>query len=119
MQRRSRIAVDGRSYTVVVDELSSEGLPVPSPAVAPVAVAPAAAVPAPAATHDVLAPLAGTVYSVAVRVGQSINAGDTVAVIEAMKMKTHVIAKFAGVVQRIAVKVQDSVDDEQVLMTIG
>jgi biotin carboxyl carrier protein len=76
-------------------------------------------VPAPAATHDVLAPLAGTVYSVAVRVGQSINAGDTVAVIEAMKMKTHVIAKFAGVVQRIAVKVQDSVDDEQVLMTIG
>ena len=120
MQRRFRINVDGRVYTVVVDELSGEGSPTLSPAVAP-AMIPAAPAPAPvpAATHDILAPLAGTVYSLAVRVGQTVSVGDIVAVIEAMKMKTNVVVKVAGTVQRIAVKVHDSVDTEQVLMTIG
>ena len=136
MHRKFRISVDGRTYTVAVEELSADGFPAPEPASAPAAapvaltappvassvassVAPPASAPAAATGHDVLAPLAGVVDSIEVRVGQAVKVGDTVAVIEAMKMKTDVFAKVAGTVQTIAVKAKESVDTDQVLLTIG
>lgn len=138
MQRKFRIDVDGRIYTVAVEELSSDGLPThAAPAPAPVATqhpavaqapvappppaAPQVSAPAPVAGsgHNVVAPLAGVVDSVEVRVGQAVNAGDKVAVIEAMKMKTDVFAKTAGTVTSIAVKAHESVDTDQVILTIG
>ncbi len=133
MQRKFNISVDGRSYTVVVEELSADGssppVPAAAPAVAAQAVASPAAVasvsaPAPApvaasSAQDILAPLAGVIDSIDVRVGQTVKAGDKVAVVEAMKMKTDVFTKVAGTVQRIAVKAHDSVDTDQVILTIG
>jgi len=136
MQRKFKINVDGRVYTVAVEELPGEGYsapvaasapaPMPVPVAAPVmsappvAPAPVAPAPAPAAgSHDVVAPLAGIVDSIEVRVGQTVNVGDKVAVIEAMKMKTEVFTKVAGTVQRIAVKAHDPVDTDQAILTIG
>lgn len=122
MQRNFRISVDGRSYTVAVEEISDVGAPSAAVAFAPVPVpVPAAASsPAPAAAgHDVLAPLAGTVFSIDVRIGQVVSVGEQVAVIDAMKMETPVVAKFAGTVQRIAVKAHDNVDTGQVILTVG
>ena len=78
------------------------------PAVA--AVATAAPVAAPAASLAVavagaeVAPLAGVVVSIDVALGQTIEAGDKIATIEAMKMKTDVYAKGAGRVASIAVR---------------
>jgi biotin carboxyl carrier protein len=134
MLRKFNINVDGRNYVVAVEELSADGFSAPVPTLAPVAAihtvapAPVAAPPvaptisAPVAStssQDVLAPLAGVIDSIDVRVGQAVNAGDKVAVVEAMKMKTDVFAKVAGTVQRIAVKAHDSVDTDQVILTIG
>jgi len=129
MQKKFRISVDGRSYNVVVEELPSDigaalSVPVES-AAAPAVAAPVAAAPAPAAAAvaaapgDEVAPLAGVVDSVEVRVGQTVAVGDKIATIEAMKMKTEVFAKHAGTVTRIAVKAFDSVDTGQVLLTVG
>jgi len=135
MQKKFRISVDGRSYNVVVEELLSDignGFPAPveaaaiaaAPAVVAVA-APVAAVAAPAAVAvaaapgDEVAPLAGVVDSVEVRMGQAVAVGDKIATIEAMKMKTEVFAKHAGTVIRIAVKAFDSVDTGQTLLTVG
>ncbi len=62
---------------------------------------------------------AGTVQSVDVTVGQTVEAGDKIATIEAMKMKTEVFAKGAGKVVAIAVKPGDSVDTGGVLLTLA
>lgn len=134
MHKKFRISVDGRSYDVVVEEILGElGTlptaalhPTEAPAVAAPAVA-APAVPAPAPTAapasagvgDEVAPLAGVVDSIEVKVGQTIAVGDKIAVIEAMKMKTEVFAKHSGTVTNIAVKAFQSVDGGQVLLTVA
>ena len=83
--------------------------------------APTAPVPAPAAggPDEKVAPLAGIIIEIAVNVGQQVNAGDKVAVIEAMKMKTVVSAHKQGKVTNIAVKVGDAVEAGQPIVTIS
>ena len=129
MQRKFRISVDGRAYEVLVEEighdgaaLSAAGLHPATPAVAAAVAAPVSA-PAPARSAaqagDEVAPLAGTVQSIDVTIGQTVRAGDKIATIEAMKMKTEVFAKGAGKVAAIAVKIGDSVDTGGVLVTLA
>ena len=129
MQRKFRISVDGRSYDVVVEEISHDGAILTSGGVPSTAslVASAAVVAAPPPNHarpaasagDEVAPLAGTVQSIDVLVGQTVGVGDKIATIEAMKMKTEVSAKGAGKVVAIAVKPGDSVDTGGVLLTLA
>lgn len=130
MEKKFRITVDGRTYDVTVEDLSESGslilpdlgsMTVPSVAPAPAAAAAAAAAPAeraPAGAGDVCSTLAGVVESVLVSVGQAVNQGDKVLVIEAMKMKTPMVAHRAGKVSAIAVKVGDAVDAGQALISI-
>ncbi len=67
----------------------------------------------------VAAPLAGSVISLAVSVGQHINAGDTLLVLEAMKMETNVSAPQDGQIASIDVREGDSVAVGDVLLTIA
>lgn len=90
--------------------------PAPAPAAAPVAAAPAAA---PGAGNPVKAPLPGTITSISVKVGDQVNVGDTVLVLEAMKMQNNIEAEYAGTVTSIVVNPGDSVMEGAVLLTIG
>ncbi|OIQ98363.1 2-oxoglutarate carboxylase large subunit [mine drainage metagenome] len=132
MHKKFRISVDGRSYDVVVEEIPDfphadspaalPGTPAPALNAPPLAVPPPAAAPAPAAaaaSGDEVAPLAGMVEAITVKVGQVVAAGDKIATIEAMKMKTDVFAKGSGTVSAIAVQPQQSVDSGQVLLTLA
>ena len=90
--------------------------PAAAPAPAPKA-APAAAPAAPAAgAHTVDAPLPGTIKQVCVSVGQEIAAGDTVVVMEAMKMENNITAEFGGKVTAVKVAVGDQVQSGQALV---
>lgn len=94
----------------------------PQKVTAPVAAAaPAAAQPAaPAGAGNALkAPLPGTVTEIKVQVGQQVNVGDTVLVLEAMKMQNNIESDYAGQVTSIAVKQGDTVMEGAVLMTIA
>jgi biotin carboxyl carrier protein len=133
MLRHLRITVDGKPYDVVVEDVTEDtGSSIyPSPgtmaqASRVVSSAPAAAPAAPAApaaggggTDDKLAPLGGVIVEINVKVGDSVTAGDKIATIEAMKMKTAVSAHKDGKVVAIPVKVGDPVDAGQVIMTIS
>lgn len=135
MTKKFKITVDGRSYDVAVEEEGNGVNHAPYIAsVAPVAASVAAASvaatapatvvtlvapKAPAGAADVVAPLAGMVQSVEVRVGQQVNVGDHVAVIEAMKMKTDVFTKVAGTVTSVLVKVGDSIGTDEAIISIG
>ena len=106
------VRVNGNAYTVEV----SEGGDVS--AVAPAA--PAAAPAAPAGGGEVLpAPLAGNVFKVLVRPGDPVSEGQTVIVLEAMKMETEVSAPSAGTVTDVHVAEGDAVAVGNALVSIG
>ena len=88
--------------------------PIPPPAAAPAQPA------APAgAGSPVKAPLPGTITELKVQVGQQVNVGDVVLVLEAMKMQNNIEAEYAGTVTSITVKQGETVMEGAVLMTIG
>ena len=92
-----------------------------APAPAPAAAAPKPAAPAAAlgSGNPVKAPLPGTISSISVKVGDQVNVGDTVLVLEAMKMQNNIEAEYAGTVTSIVVNPGDSVMEGAVLLTIG
>ena len=94
--------------------------PVAAPA-APAAV-PAAAPAAPVAAgagNAVKAPLPGTVTDIKVQVGQQVAVGDTLLVLEAMKMANNIESDYAGQVTSIVVKAGETVMEGAVLLTIA
>ncbi len=131
--KKYNITVNGTSYEVVVEEVSSDGVvyaPVAAP-VAPVA-APKAAEAAPAPKKpaapaaagakggvSVTAPMPGTILDVKVSVGQSVKKGDTVCVLEAMKMENDIPAPQDGVVASVNVQKGSSVGANDVIVTLA
>ncbi len=67
----------------------------------------------------VRAPLPGTVNAVAVTVGQAVKKGQTVVVLEAMKMENNINAECDGTVTAVHVNKGDSVREGTILITIG
>lgn len=77
----------------------------------------------PAATatsgKPVVAPLPGTINEIKVKVGDKVNAGDTVVVLEAMKMQNNIDAETSGTVASINVNKGDAVMEGDTLVTIA
>ncbi len=69
-------------------------------------------------TGQVAVPMQGTVVKVAVEVGQAVEAGDTVLVLEAMKMENNIAADITGTVTEVRVAVGDSVGGGDVVVII-
>ena len=72
-----------------------------------------------AAAKAVVSPLPGVVVEVKVAAGDVVKAGQTVAVLEAMKMEDDILAECDGVVASVSVKDGDSVLEGAVLLTIN
>ena len=91
--------------------------PQPKPAAAPApAPAPAAA---PVGGNKVNSPLPGSVISVAVKEGQAVKKGDTLLVLESMKMENPILADCDGTVSKIAVAPGQSVMQDDLLVVIA
>ena len=90
--------------------------PAPAPQAAP---APAAAPAASGAGKAVTAPLPGNIVGISVKVGDTVKAGQQVAVLEAMKMENTIESPVAGTVTAIHVNIGDSVPADAPIVTIG
>ena len=92
--------------------------PKPAPAPAPAAPAPAPAA-APVGGNKINSPLPGSVISVAVKEGQAVKKGDTLLVLESMKMENPILSDCDGTVTKIAVAAGQSVMQDDLLVVIG
>ncbi|MBR6390294.1 MAG: acetyl-CoA carboxylase biotin carboxyl carrier protein subunit [Lachnospiraceae bacterium] len=117
------ITVNGNVYDVTVEEGAGGGASVAAPAAPKAAAAAPAPAPKPASTGagsiKVEAGAAGKVFKVEANVGQSVKKGDTVVVVEAMKMEIPVVAPEDGTVASIDVAVGDAVEAGTVLATLN
>ena len=124
--KRYTITVNGTAYDVTVDEGSNTAVP----AAAPVSAAPkaAASAPAPAAKPaasgaegavKVEAPMPGTILDIKTSVGASVNSGDVLCILEAMKMENDIVAPSAGTVASVSVNKGDSVEAGQIIITLN
>lgn len=121
------ITVNGTAYDVTVEE-TGEGASVAAPAApkaaAPKAAAPKAAAPAKsnaaagAGSVKVTAGAAGKVFKIEKKVGDAVKKGDSVVVVEAMKMEIPMVAPQDGTVASIDVAVGDAVEAGAVLATL-
>lgn len=125
--RKFNVNVNGTLYQVEVEEIAANAAPA-APVAAPVAAAPKAApaaapapkaAPAPAGAEAVKAPMPGNILEVCVKDGQSVNAGDILFILEAMKMENEIMAPKAGVVSGVAVQKGATVATGAVLCNIG
>ena len=125
----AHVTVNGTKYDVEIE--GGKAKPVSKPQVVaapeatglsvtpktPIASKPAAAV-APTSGYKVTCPLPGTVLSLAVKEGDSVAAGQTVAVLEAMKMENNIDAERGGVVKQVLVSAGATVMEGDVLLVI-
>lgn len=124
-----KITLDNKVYEVDVEASEPEPEPLPAagllmqPGAARVSAPPPAARPSAAAADPNVkedkvcrSPINGIVVKVAAQVGQAIQTGDTLLIVEAMKMETSITASVAGKISKINVKPGDSVQNGLVLV---
>ncbi len=110
------VAVEGQSYTVTVSDGGDiSGI---TPIGASVPAATAASTPV-SGGKSVPAPLAGNVINIPVKVGQQVSAGDTILMLEAMKMETNIAAPQDGQITEISVREGDTVTVGDALLSIA
>ena len=122
-----KITLNGKAYEIEVEALSEGAASAAkAPVAAPVAKAAPAAAPAPKASAapavggagSVNAPMPGTILRVNKNVGDTVNAGEAVVVLEAMKMENDINSPKAGVVKALFVNKGDTVASGQVLFEV-
>ena len=115
------ITVNVNVYDVTVEETGSTPSTASTPrrAAAPAAAAPKAAAPAGAGSIKVEAGAAGKVFKLEAKVGDAVKKGDTLLILEIMKMETPVVAPQDGTVASIDVAVGDAVEAGHVLATMN
>ncbi len=113
------VAVDGHAYQVVVAEGQAELVITPGPGAPASPVAAPVAASGASASVAISAGLAGTIHQVLVQVGDQVQEGQVVCILEAMKMETEVRAGSAGTVAGVSVSVGDAVVVGQELLTLG
>ena len=116
------VTVNGVAYQVTVEENTGAAAPAaPAPAAAPApdpAVAPALAA-APVGAVTVNAPMPGNILDVKVKPGDKVKAGDTLLILEAMKMENEISAPQDGTVAAVNVRKGDTVNSGDILCSLS
>ncbi|AXT37630.1 oxaloacetate decarboxylase subunit alpha [Alteromonas sp. BL110] len=113
------VNVDGKLYRVEVAPSGTLTSVTPADTAQPQPQTVSPASPAAASSQSIDAPLAGNVFKVLVRTGDSVSEGDVVMILEAMKMETEIRSAFSGTVNDITVGEGDAVTSGQPLILLG
>lgn len=127
--KKLRITVGKKTYDVTVEVLSDDDpqrgrLSIPRPATpsAPPPPSPSGHSPpksnAPVAAGAVTSPMAGTVKTLLVKAGDSVEEGQALVILDAMKMEVPVSAPVAGTVESVAAKEGQAIQEGAVLIVL-
>jgi biotin carboxyl carrier protein len=127
--KKFNVTVNGTAYEVEVEEVKGAApaaprVAAPAPAAPKAAPAPApapkkAAQSAGAGEHSIDAPMPGKIVKLVASVGQSVNAGDVLLILEAMKMQNEITADAAGTVKAFNVDAGNNVAAGDSLVILG
>ena len=126
--KKFNITVNGNAYEVEVEEVKAAApaapkAAAPAPKAAPAPAAPAApkkaAVAAGAGEHSIDAPMPGKIVKLVASEGQAVKAGETLLILEAMKMQNEIAADADGVVKKFNVDAGQSVKAHESLVILG
>ena len=108
-----KVKVNGKVYEVQIESVTEQA--------GSIAVAQNAAPQASAggAGVEIVAPMAGTILDVKVAVGDSVEAGQVIAILEAMKLENEVVATASGVVKQVLVEKGQSVANQAAIIIVG
>lgn len=128
--KKFNVTVNGTAYEVEVEEVKGAApaaprAAAPAPAAPKAAPAPAPAAPKKAAQsagageHSIDAPMPGKIVKLVASIGQSVNAGDVLLILEAMKMQNEITADAAGTVKAFNVDAGNTVAAGDSLVILG
>ncbi len=109
-----RVKVNGKLYEVELESVSeSQGrIETPKKSETPVAT------PVSEGSKEVLAPIAGKVLDIKVAVGDTVKKGQTIFIIEAMKLENEIKCPFDGTISSISVSKGANVTNKQLLAVV-
>jgi len=113
-----KVKIGEKVYEVEVESVKEVNGTIATPTPTPTAMSASSSAPVGSGTK-VEAPMQGLVVSVDVTVGANVKVGDTLLVLEAMKMENPIVSPVNGVVQAITVNKGDTVDGGTVVVTIA
>lgn len=114
-----RVQVGEKEYVVKVEEVAEGTQPVQTQS-APVEAQPQpAAVSAPGEGETIGSPIQGNVWKIIAKEGQQVKAGETILILEAMKLENEIVAPRDGVVSSIVVREGQNVDADEALYTLA
>ena len=114
MMKKYRVKVNDKLFEVEVEEISSAAVKEVKEEVRVETVAAENV-----SGEQVRAPLPGTITSIEVKVGDRVEEGDVLFIMEAMKMENEIPSPVSGTIKAIHVAQNASVDTGEVLATIG
>ena len=114
--KQFKITVNGKTYDVAVEE--SNGV-ASAPAAAPVATPAAPAAPAATGAEKVNSPMPGNIIDIKVAAGDTVTNGQTLLILEAMKMENEIKAPCDGTVAGVHVAKGDTVDSGALLISLN
>jgi biotin carboxyl carrier protein len=126
------VVVDGKEYVVDIVQLGRRTItaetvppaapvasPGPRPAVVPTPAAPPKSAPSARGEGGIVAPMPGLVLSIKAKEGDSVVAGQTLLVMEAMKMENAISSPYAGTVAKTYVREGDSISEGDLLVEVA
>lgn len=120
---RAVVAVDGKDYAVDLLQIGQKRTPpleavrpLPAPARPAAASAPRSA---PAGEGAITTPMPGLIFQVKVKEGETVQAGQTLLILEAMKMENAITSPYAGVVGKLYVREGDDVGEGDLLVEVA
>jgi biotin carboxyl carrier protein len=115
----AEVQVNGVTYQVEISDKSTSADLAPKTITSAVAAEKTAVINTKGDKKSVTAPLPGVIVALKVQVGEQVKAGQTIAVLEAMKMENDIQSEYDGVILSVDVNTGDSVLEGATIVTVG